>query len=54
MITIAIAVSGLFGCWIAYRAGYERGREFELNKAAQRFERMSRFYETRNGRMHDK
>lgn len=45
MITTLIAVVGLIGCWIAYHAGYERGREHELNKAAARHERMKRFSE---------
>ena len=54
MTAAIVALIGLFGCWIAYRAGFERGREAELNKAAARHERMSRFYETKNGRMHDK
>jgi hypothetical protein len=45
MTAAIIALVGLFGCWIAYRAGYERGREHELNKAAARHERMKRFSE---------
>ena len=53
MIPTLLIVGAIACSWIAYREGYERGREYELNKAAERVERMSRFYETHGG-MKDK
>lgn len=44
LIVVAGAMVGLFiGQYVGYRDGYEAGREEELDKAAQRHVRMSRF-----------